>query len=492
MSLPVAARAKALLAGALVLAATATAVQSQSPATGLQGDLDQIFDHPSLSRALVAVDIRSLRDNRVLYQRNAALRVIPGSVLKLVTAATAAERLGWTYKFETRLEAVGTIENGVLRGDLVVVGGGDPSIGAQDLKGAALFDEWADALRAAGVRRVDGRIVGDDNAFEDEPLGGGWAWDYLNAGYAAPSGALSYNENVVVIRVTPGVDAGRAADVQVGPPGHGLSVERMVATGVAGSTVALNVTRPAGQRILRITGSLPAGGPTVIRTSTIENPTLYFAEALRVQLMSRGIRVSAGAWDIDEIGSSAVTGPRRLIARRESEPLSSLLGYAMKVSQNFYGEMLLKAAGRRDARETGSTERGRQAVRDVLSSWQIALEPLVMRDGSGLSRYNYVSADLLSGVLVHVWLDERLRGPFVAALPVGGRDGTLGSRMRNPVLDRQVQAKTGTLDNVRSLAGYLHTSRGETLAFAMIANNFTAPVSEIDGLMERALERLAP
>ncbi len=162
----------------------------------------------------------------------------------------------------------------------------------------------------------------------------------------------------------------------------------------------------------------------------------------------------------------------------------------MKVSQNYYGEMFLKALGRGTGGEPGSTERGRGAVLQTLAGWNVASDALVMYDGSGLSRYNYVSAELVSGILTHVWQDERLRGPFVAALPVSGLDGTLESRMRNTPLDRRVQAKTGTIDNVRSLAGYIETKGGETLVFAMIANHFTSPNAQVDAVMEQALERL--
>jgi D-alanyl-D-alanine carboxypeptidase/D-alanyl-D-alanine-endopeptidase (penicillin-binding protein 4) len=125
-----------------------------------------------------------------------------------------------------------------------------------------------------------------------------------------------------------------------------------------------------------------------------------------------------------------------------------------------------------------------------LAAWGIAPDSIVMLDGSGLSRYNYVTADALIDLLVHVWRDERLRGPFVAALPVGGHDGTLDQRMKNSSLDRRVQAKTGTIANVRALSGYLDTMSGEKLVFSMVANHFTASSTAIDAVMERALDRL--
>jgi D-alanyl-D-alanine carboxypeptidase/D-alanyl-D-alanine-endopeptidase (penicillin-binding protein 4) len=129
-------------------------------------------------------------------------------------------------------------------------------------------------------------------------------------------------------------------------------------------------------------------------------------------------------------------------------------------------------------------------VRETLTAWRLPADSLVMFDGSGLSRYNYVSADLLVELLTHVWDDDTLRGPFVAALPVGGHDGTLEARMRNAALDRRIQAKTGTISNVRSLAGYATSSGGEKLVFSIIANNFTAANADIDRVMERVLEEV--
>ena len=275
-----------------------------------------------------------------------------------------------------------------------------------------------------------------------------------------------------------------------GPPGHGLDLVSDVTTGASSSVVSIDLRRFPGTPRLTVSGSVPAGGATVMRTAAVDNPTRFFVEGLRLALASRGILVTGGAWDIDETPRPpASAAPRRLIAAHESAPLSSLVGYALKVSQNFYVEAFLKTLGRAVDRP-GSTDGGRRVVRDTLLSWGVPADSVVMYDGSGLSRYNYVTASTMVAVLKHVWEDERLRGPFVAALPVGGRDGTLDTRMRDTVLDRNVQAKTGTISNVRALSGFLQTASGEKLVFSMIANNFTAPSAEIDAVVEKALARL--
>jgi len=463
----------------------------EGPAGKLTADLDRILDAPALARASIAIHIESLADGRVLYGRAAESRMVPASALKIVTAAVAAERLGWTHRFETRLEVSGRVVDGVLQGDLVVVGGGDPAIDAQDLRTAPLFEQWTDALRAEGITRVDGRLVGDDSAFEDEPIGAGWAWDYLTAAYAAPSGALSYNGNLVAVRITPAAIPGAPATIVIAPPGHGLTVGNHVTTGPAGDTASVALARLPGSSTLIVRGRVPAASADVVRVTTVENPTTFFVEGLRRALASRGIRVRDGAWDVDALRPDETPTPRRVIATHQSPPLSSLVAQMMKVSQNFYGEMLIKAIGRTaaGAAGVGSTERGRQVIRQTLDGWRIPSDALVMHDGSGLSRYNYASARLLTGVLRRMWHDERHRGPFAAALPVAGHDGTLGSRMTE-ALRRRVQAKTGTIANVRSLAGYAETEGGEKIVFAMIANHFVAPNAEIDRVMEEVLARV--
>jgi D-alanyl-D-alanine carboxypeptidase/D-alanyl-D-alanine-endopeptidase (penicillin-binding protein 4) len=474
----------------------------------LRADLDAVFSAAAFSRALVAVRIESLGTGEVLYQANSDKLVVPGSNLKLLTLAAAADRLGWNHRFTTTLEAAGPIEGGTLRGDLIVTGGGDPSLISPDRGHPMLFLEWAEALHKAGIHRVTGRLIGDDNAFDDETLGGGWAWDFIGEAYAAPCSALSYNENIAVLRIIPGADEGDITRVFAGPPGTGLEIDNQLRTGAPGTPAAISLTRLPGQAKLTVSGSVAAGAKQMLRGASIDNPTKFFVEALKLALWDRGITVSGGAWDIDELSQAgrssppappmagepvspagAPTGPRRLIATRESLPLSSLGAQMMKTSQNFYAEMLLKSLGR-TAATPGSFAAGRDVVRQVMTVWGLAPDSFVMRDGSGLSRYDYVTADAIAALLRRAWEDDRMRGPFMASLPIGAIDGTLESRLMDPALARRVQGKTGTLTNMRSLSGYLTAESGDRLVFSILVNNYTAPAADVDAAVEQALIRL--
>ena len=475
----------------MALAALPRAEAQRPPAASidLAADLDEIFSDGAIARALVGIRVESLRTGALLYERNGGKLVVPASNMKLVTMSVAAERLGWDYRFETRLEHTGRIENGALAGDLIVTGGGDPSIVSLDAGPSPVFSEWAEALWTTGVRHIDGRLIGDDNAFDDDGVGAGWAWDYLTAGYAAPSGALSYNENIVNVRIAPDRTEGEAAAITLAPPAKIFEIDNQVTTGPSESSPRIELVRLPFTTRLTVRGVVPLGGNTISRTMAVDNPTRFFVEGLAAAIAARGITIRGSVVDIDEIPDPPPAALRRVLARRESLPLSFLAGHFIKDSQNFYGEMMLKAIGRA-AGGIGSTNSGRQAVRETLTKWNVPADAIVMYDGSGLSRYNYVTADAIVAILKHVWEDERLRGRFLALLPVGGYDGTLESRMKDSILNGRVQAKTGTISNVRSLSGFAETKSGEKLVFSMIANHFTASNAAIDGIVEKALIRL--
>lgn len=460
-----------------------------SPAVALHDELDGLFNDPRFTRALWGVRIESLRDGRVVYARNSEKLVVPASNMKLLTMAAAAKRLGWDFTFETRLEAQGTVVDGTLHGDLIIVGGGDPSIDSVAFGPAPVFEEWADALKKAGIHRVTGRLIGDDSLFDDEGIGPGWAWDYLNDGYAAPSSALSYNENIAIIRIWPGAAVGAPARVEVSPAGHGLTLTHTITTGAADSQASVNQTRGLNSDDVALRGSIPLGRATPLtRTTSVHNPTAFFAGSLHATLAERGIPVRGGAMDLDDLGGTQVPPAegRRVIATRRSQPLSSLGAYFMKSSQNFYGETFIKTVGRLFGRG-GTTTAGRAVATETLTSMGVPEGSFVMYDGSGLSRYNYVSSDAIVSLLKHIWSDETMRAPFMATLPVGGQDGTLGSRMRNTALAGKVQAKTGTISNVRSLSGFVDAPSGERFVFSMIANNFTVGSAAVDEIAEKAL-----
>lgn len=460
-----------------------------SPVTQLRSDLAAVFNAPLFAHATWAVVIESLATGEVLYELNRSKLVMPASNMKIVTMAVAAETLGWDYRYETKLVSSAPIEAGVLRGDLVVIGSGDPSINGRYGDATRVFEQWADRLSAAGITAIDGRIVGDDNRFDDERLGPGWSWDYLAYGYAAPVGALQFRESMATLLVRPGNAPGAPLSLTLEPADAGLSVVNRAVTGASQTRADLDFRRLAGQQTLEVRGTMPIGAAQLDRTVTVDNPTDYFVRSLRAVLRARGIDVRGEAVDIDDISGEAGLEAGRTLATHVSAPLGDIGTLLMKVSQNLYAESLLKTVGTR--RGIGSVESGRAVAREVLERWGVAPEAYVLADGSGLSRYNYLTAGTIATILGRMRQDPRHASAFAATLPVAGRDGTLANRMKKTRAEGNVRAKTGSIANVRALSGYVRARDGEPLLFSIIANDFVVPAATIDYATDLALEILA-
>jgi D-alanyl-D-alanine carboxypeptidase/D-alanyl-D-alanine-endopeptidase (penicillin-binding protein 4) len=455
----------------------------------LPAEFDRIFDSPTFGRMEWAVEVQSLDSGAILYERNARRLVMPASNMKIVTLAATAERLGWDFRYQTLLVSSAPVEGGTLRGDLVVVGGGDPTINSRGGSPTRVFESWADQLKAAGIERIDGRILADARAFDAETLGAGWAWDYLGYGYAAPVGALQYNEDIAAVVIRPGASPEAPVEVVVQPPDSGLVVDNRVTT-VNGGEADIELRRLPGSATLVVTGSVPAGGKETSRSAAVDDPSLYFVRALRSTLVAKGIPVAGAAGVLDRAASPGATAPRVLV-QHQSPPLSEIARVLMKVSQNLYAETLLKTLGAR-AGAGGTALAGQKVVRDVLTGWGIPPDAYVLADGSGLSRYNYVCAEMLVGILRQMYRDPKHRDAFQAALPVGGQDGgTIARRFKGTRAEGNVRAKTGSIANVRALSGYVTTLDGEPLVFSIIANSFTQPQETIDAAADQAVERLA-
>jgi D-alanyl-D-alanine carboxypeptidase/D-alanyl-D-alanine-endopeptidase (penicillin-binding protein 4) len=447
-----------------------------------------VLGAPGLARSYWGVLVRSLATGETLYALNAGRLLMPASNMKILTLAVAADRLGWDYAYETRLLGTGPITGGLLDGDLIAVGSGDPSIGRPE-GGAGVFDAWAERLNALGVRAIRGRLIGDDNAFDDETLGPGWAWDDLAEGYAAGVGALQFNENVVSVSVTPGSTAGVPPAITVSPDGSGLEIRHSLATVPAGNQSSLTVRRLPGSARLQLRGSLAVASAPLALSVSVDNPTLFFVNALRTILIRHGIDVRGPVIDIDDLTDPPQGQTATLLASHRSPPLSTLAVRMMKLSQNVYAETLVRTIGATAG--AASANGGRLAIQSTLESWGIPSPSVQMADGSGLSRYNLITPEALVAVLLHVGRDERLRQTFEAALPVAALDGTLAARLQGTAAAGNVRAKTGTMANVRALSGYLQTPDGEPLVFSILANNFETNADVIDRATDAIVVRLA-
>ncbi len=456
----------------------------------LRVELDELLADPAFANAHWGVMVQSVETGEVFYRRNARKLFLPASNVKLVTGAVALTRLGPEFRFKTRIAACGQIDaaSETLLGDLLVVGGGDPAISGRFFEEDPtwLFRAWADTLKAKGVSRIGGNLVGDDDLFDDTHVGPGWAWDNLGAAYSAETGALLLNEGAVRLRITPGESVGDPANLVVEPPTDYLELQNMAVTTADSTGVGVWAARKPFSTEAELGGRLWIGSGTVTRYVPPHDPTMYFVTVLHETLEAEGIEITGGPLDRDEAVSTCDS--ETVLFVHESPPLEEILVPFLKESQNQIGEMLLRYVGAA-ATDTGSVRTGRRAAESTLTGWGIPDDAYVYYDGSGLSRYNYLAPEAVVRLLRVVALLPEF-DIFYNALPIAGIDGTLSRRMRGTAAEGNVRAKTGFISNARALSGYVTTADEEVLAFSILTNNFDTPVRPVEYVQDLLVERL--
>ena len=475
--------------------ATGTTRIVATPATGpsrrFTSIADSLIDDPMFRSANWGVLVIDALSGDTLYSRNAGKLFMPASNQKLLTGATALAQLGADYTFETQVLGAAYPVNGILTGDLAIVGSGDPSFSDSLAGGSALtpFRAFADSLVARGISEITGRLIRGGDAFPDSTLGMGWAWDDLDYSYSAPVDELLLNEGYAEITVVGGARAGDPVTVRTSPTRTAPQLGAVeVVTGnaccVARSKVEWFGDVRGVRPVVALRGIVRPGDSVTVEVA-LRHPASAWLDAFAEVLAERGITVRGGV----EPNLLADTSGMSVLASRRSPPLRDILRRFEKPSQNQIGEMLFKTLGLVRA-GSGTADSGRAIVERQLLEWGADSAGFAVRDGSGLSRHDYVSPE----TIVHV-LDAMRRHPdfrvFYDALPIGGVDGTIGSRMKGTLAEGNVHAKTGTLDKARALSGYVTTADGRLLIFSMLANNHVVPNRMVERVQDALVAWLA-
>jgi D-alanyl-D-alanine carboxypeptidase/D-alanyl-D-alanine-endopeptidase (penicillin-binding protein 4) len=463
-----------------------------TPLEQLQNDLATITRRPGVQHGVWGVAVHSIDRSERLFELNARTLLVPASAAKLVTAASAVDAVGWDHRFETAMSVSGPLIDvtggsaggRLLGGDVLITGTGDPSIGG---RGGTDLSAFVDAIAARGITQITGRIIGDDDAVEEPRPALAWAWDDLGYRTGAIFGALNFAENRLTVSIAPAAASGAAATVTPDSPAARPLLSR-VETGPPGSPVMVWPEQRPGEPFLTIAGSVPIGAEPVRLQVSAGNPTQWFAAALEAQLEAAGIVVHGKAADIDDLEGPLARESFRLVHLHASPPLADLVSPLLKESINMYGEALLRLNVPQGTFPTNDA--ALEGLQTRMTRWGIPSSAYQLVDGSGLSRRNVIAPDALIAVLTRMH-DPSAMSPWMLALPLAGVDGSLAARMKGTPAEGTVRAKTGTMSNVRALAGYAITRDGEHLAFAAIVNNFEGTGAQANDALDTIAARLA-
>jgi len=456
------------------------------------------------SGAFWGIEVTNLETGRRLFRHNSDHLFTPASNTKLLTTAAALRRLRPSYRYETRIYVDGPVRNGVLRGNLIVRGSGDPTLGGyqQRRNPTAVFRDWADSLAAAGITRIDGAIIGDDDPFSDVPLGEGWSWNDVPYAYAAEINGLVFNTNAIDVEVRGGRRPGAPGRITWTPfKTDFVRVHNQSRTVPRDSSSDEEYDRPFGENIFTVRSRLHPG-EIQEETLTITEPTRYFTHVLRRVLLQEGISVAGRGVDVDEmpIDPHYAADSVRQVATYRSPPLREIVRTMNHESQNLYAEQLLRTLAIENRPDTtseeltvGSSDLGALATRIELAKTGIDTSRVQMVDGSGLSRKNYLSPRAMTRLLETMWneAEPSVKSTFYESLPIGGREGTLEYRYQAGAANGNVQAKTGTLSGVSALSGYVRTAQDTPISFVIFCNHHMAEADAVRAAQDAIVNALA-
>jgi D-alanyl-D-alanine carboxypeptidase/D-alanyl-D-alanine-endopeptidase (penicillin-binding protein 4) len=444
-------------------------------------DLDPILDVSAMRRPAFGVQVVDVGTGEEVFSRAADRTFVPASTMKLITSAAALDALGPSYAFTTDVYVDGEVEDGVLDGDLILRGTGDPTFTAEKLW-RLLRD-----LRVDGIERVQGDLVLDATRFPGDTMIPGWGKKVdIEDGpsYFPQIGALQLEFGAAVIVVRPGGEAGKPAKVYLETPaGAYVELDSEVVTGSSRGRTRLDVERSVSRDkvTFELEGSIAEGHEAVRIRRAVPDPTRFFRAVTLEMLRSVGPRVE-GSVTLGELPDDA-----ERVRRVYSPPLASILMDTNKYSSNFMAESVLRALGAEERGE-GTWEAGLDVVREYLRGIGVPDSDFVVKNGSGLSRETRMTPAVLTAVLLDMAADPQVGAEFAGSMSICGRDGTLSRRLKdNP---GQMRGKTGTLNGVHTLAGFVDADDGTRYAYAFLINNVPGSLWPVKGVQDDFLTKL--
>ena len=450
----------------------------------IQKELAKLLEDPNLQFAHSGVYVEDLETGEVLFRYNPRKLLIPASNMKLFTSAAALVKLGKDFRFATEIYGRDSLQNGVLQGDLIIRGKGDPTIAGRFYQDSILtvFQSWADSLKQLGIRRVDGDLVGEVSYFSGPPLRYGWEWDDEPFYYAPQIDALSFNENCVDLTIQGGEKVGDSVRVALNPSTNYVQIINTARTVSRDSLSRLRVFRERGRNVIYVQGTIKQGKKDE-ESITVEQPSRYFLTILKTVLQSKGIAV-AGSIKVTERNLLRDDPHLKLLFRHYSPPLKDIVKALNKKSNNFYAEQILSTLGA-EILKKGSAEKGREVVSGWLASLGVADNEFIMADGSGLARKNMIAPIATATVLRYMYHHKNVFSDYLASLPIAGVDGTIRKQLKGTPAEGHIFAKTGTVTRARALSGYAQTASGRMLLFVTMFNNYPVSTSYIKRIQDR-------
>lgn len=466
-------------------------VQSVWTQASLQQAIHSFSKDPTLRHAGVGISVIDVATNKEIAQFDSERSLVPASSLKVLTTASALAMLGTEYRFRTRLQYTGSIDNnGQLNGDLIIQGAGDPTLGSPTMPDgesmAQVLDKFSMALQQKGIKKINGHIIGDASYFGTTVNGSSWQWNDLGNYYGAGSWGLNIHDNLYYLRFQQSNRLGttpRIALIEPEIPNLRFTNEVTSASAGSGDNAYIYGAPYTYERFVR--GTIPVGSKLFSIKGSIPDPPLFAAQQMATRLQNAGIISTKGATS-DRLLGRPVSDDRQTLLTHQSPFLKEIVIRTNIKSVNLYCETLLRSIGKAKGSE-GTVSAGIQALQTFWEARGLSFAGVALEDGSGLSAKNIVTAKFMAQLMRKVARDGKIYPDFRESLPVAGKSGGMSYTLRGTSAAGKVRAKTGTLNRVRSLTGYVETKSGKLLSFSIIVNNYKGSGGQVRKKMEKML-----
>lgn len=455
--------------------------------TKIKQALNNLIQDSELQHASVGFCAIDVQDNSIFIEHQANKSLIPASSMKVITTGTATALLGKNLRFETYLEYSGTLNDGVLDGDIFIRGTGDPSLASPIMEGVKnridLQKEFVEAVQKLGIQKINGQVVGDDSYFDDQILIETWQWGDIGNHYGAGCSGLNYHDNLYYIHFEKNSAYGakpRLSHTVPQLPNFDID-NRVISAGSRSGDNAYVYAAPFGNKAV-IRGTIPKGSGSFNIKGALPDPALICAYDLTQALKAAGIKISASATTQRR---AKKTSNRTTFHTYRSPSLAAICKHTNEKSRNMYCEVLLKTIG---AKKKGSksTAGGIAALSDFWQARGLSLSGFFMKDGCGLSARNGVTAKTFAQMMRKMYLDKSAFNDFYNQLAIAGQTGTLKNFCKNSAADNNMRAKSGSMNRIRSFTGYVRTQSGKLLSFSILVNNYSCS----GYMMKKKLETL--
>ncbi len=444
---------------------------------------------PQLKPAIVSFCVLNAKTGEQLVENNSKLAMTPASTMKIVTTSAALGMLGGNFRYETKITVEGTYDSvkGIINGNLIIKGSGDPTLNSEYFKkkgdSTELVDVWAKVLKDKGVKKITGKIIADNTCF-DNNAPGQWIWaDMGNYFGAAPNG-LSYSDNRIKLYFKTGAKYGDSVVlVKTIPEIPGLSFINKITTGGKEDNAYIYGAPKQDERLL--TGTLPPNKSSFEVEASMPDPAWYCAYALDKALNEIGIKTNKQM----EVSEKPSSKENKVLYVHRSPSMDKIVYQTNLHSNNLFAESLLKTIAVKK-NGYGSIYEGCDLITAFWKARGVDIEGLFMVDGSGLSRANGISTFQQASMLSKIYKDEAIYNSFNVSLPVAGQSGSLASLCKGTFAEKNMRAKSGYITRARGYAGYVKTKKGTELSFSVLFNNYNCSPSEAKHKIEKFLEAL--